>query len=458
MRRSLFPLAGALALAACTVGPDHAAPTTDLPVSWSLPGGAAMPRADWWTAFGDPTLDDLVRRAQAASPTVGQAEAALRAARAVLAGTAAAGGAQLDGGASATRQRLPGNGPTARSASVLQAGLDASWEIDLFGGRRRAVEASAASAQASAEALAAARLALAGDVVQGYASVRGLQARIAVARGAAADRRRALDLARNRLQAGAGSGIDAAQAEVDVATADAALPPLEEELALARHSLAVLTGAAPAALDGLLAEARPVPQAPLPATGVPADLLRRRPDVRQAERELARATAEIGVAVADLYPRLTLGGTLTLSGSSLSGALGGPPGFGIGPSLSVPLFDSGARRANVQAREALATQASEAWRAAVLAALKDVEDALASCDREAAHLKALRTSVARSEQLVGIARQRYAGGVGDFLSVLDAQRGLSSARDLAVRSETALAVASARLHKALGGGWDAPAP
>lgn len=463
MTRRLALLSTVLLVSGCTVGPVYQAPVAAVPPAWSRGStGVEAPGADWWHSFHDPMLDQLVGRALAANPTLERAGAAVREARAAY-DQAAGRDAPTVGGdvlAREARNSLVGFPPIpgfrAPSYSQVGAGLDASWEIDLFGRNRHATAAAGLAAASAEEAEAAARLGVAGDVAQTYVLLRGLQARTAVAEAAVRSRRSSLSLVQLRLRAGRGTQMEVAQAETALATAQAILPDLERSRALAMHALAVLTGQPPAALDAELAAPGPIPTATLPAAGVPADLARRRPDVRRAERELARAVAEVGVATAELYPQLTISGNIVLTGTSVVGALTGASGaapFGIGPSLSIPLLDGGRRRAAVRGAEARVDEAEATWKAAILGAMRDVEDALAGCDREAAHGRALDQAASQARRLVAIARDRYTGGDGDMLAVQDAERTLFVTEDSLAASRAALATEVVRLNKALGGGW-----
>lgn len=462
-RRSTL-LSTLLLLSGCAVGPVYQAPVAAVPPAWSRqPSGAqAVQAVAWWQSFHDPMLDRLVDQALAANPTLDKAGAVVREARAAYDEAAGRTAPTVNGGISGREARnslvgfpaMPGF--SAPSYSQVSAGLDASWEIDLFGRERHATEAAGMATTSAEEAEQGARLGVAGDVAQTYVLLRGLQARTAVAEAAIRSRRSSLGLVQLRLHAGRGTMMEVAQAETALATAQAILPDLERSRALAMHALAVLTGQPPAALDGSLAATSPIPAATLPSAGVPADLARRRPDVRRAERELAKAVAEAGVATADLYPRLTLSGNIMLTGTSVIGALTGASGaapFGIGPSLSIPLLDGGRRRAALRGAEARVDEAAAAWRMAVLAALRDVEDALAGCDREAAHGRALQQAARQARRLVSIARDRYTQGEGDMLAVQDAERTLFITEDSLASSRAALATEVVRLNKALGGGW-----
>lgn len=444
-----------LALGACAVGPDYTPPALDLPQRWSSvassrPGPAL---GEWWRRFRDPALNALVAEAVAGNLDVAQAKARIREARATREQAVGALFPQVDAGASATR---------ARSAAVtrnsFRAGFDSSWEIDLFGARDRAVEAATYGADAAVDDLDAVLLTLVGDVASGYVEARGLQARIALARRTARAQRETEALTRTRFQAGDISAIDTARATAQAASTEAQIPTLETALAQARHRLAILAGRPPAALRSVFARPAAVPATPAPPrAGIPADVLRRRPDVRAAERLLAQATARIGEADAARYPSVSLTGSISTSALKLGDlAKNSAIGWSIGPSLSVPIFNGGELAAAVDAARARRDQSDAALRLAVLTALQDVEDALVGLRQERRRLASLSQAAAASGEATRLSRALYASGGASFLDVLDAQRSLYSAEDSLIQSRIALATQFIALNKALGGGWLEP--
>lgn len=463
-----------LLLAGCTLGPDFRPPEMPLPGAFSapLPDAAAEATADtaWWQSFGDAQLDRLIERALIANRDLERAVAVIAEARALRTQAAASFYPQVDGGASVTRRRqtttgasggfgTAGSGSADRSSidTFYEAGFDAAWELDVFGRTRRAVEAAEAGIKAETDAANAVRLTLIGDVARAYVDARGLQQRIKVTEATIDAQRDTVGLTRARFQAGTGNGLDAVRAEAQLAGFEAELPPLRAAFAADVHRLGVLTGQEPRALAGVLAPPAPIPMmAVTPQAGVPAELLRRRPDIREAEQRLAQATADIGVAIAERYPSFSLPGTISLTNTKLIDLFRKASlVWTIGPDVSVPLFDAGFRRAEVELRLARQAQARAAWEQTVLSALEEVENGLASWREEAARHRALVTSADGNADAVALATELYTRGLASFLDVLDAQRALFLAQSALAASETALSTDLVALYKALGGGWAA---
>ncbi|MBL8668989.1 MAG: efflux transporter outer membrane subunit [Rhodospirillales bacterium] len=472
------PLAAAaclvLLLAGCTLGPDVKPPEMPLPDAFSppLPEATAAAAADvaWWQGFGDAYLDRLIERALIANRDLERAVAVIAEARALRTQAAASFYPQVDGGASVTRRRqtttgasggfgTAGVGSADRSSidTFYEAGFDAAWELDVFGKTRRAVEAAEAGINAETDAVHAVRLTLIGDVARAYVDARGLQQRIKVTEATIAAQRDTVGLTRARFQAGTGNGLDAVRAEAQLASFAAELPPLRAAFAADVHRLGVLTGQEPRALADVLAPPAPIPtMAATPEAGVPAALLRRRPDIREAEQRLAQATANIGVAVAERYPTFSLPGTISLTNTKLIDLFRKASLiWAIGPDVSVPLFDGGFRRAEVELRYARQAQARAAWEQTVLIALEEVENALASWREEADRHRALVASADGNADALALATELYTRGLASFLDVLDAQRALFQAQSALAASEAALTTDLVALYKALGGGWAA---
>ena len=409
----------------------------------------------WWLALHDPILTRLIERARAANPDLGRAQAAVAEARAALAQAEAGGSPQLNAGGSG----LYGRPATAAYGSTPlgtgSSGFDSSWEIDLWGKRRHTVDAATANAQFVTAEAGDALLTLLGDVARTYVELRGTQAQIATTRVALDNQRRANGLAARRLAGGDGSRLEILQGETLALQQQAQLPLFEAQLRVQVDALSTLCGEPPTALAATLLPPGPIPQAPAPAAGIPADLLRRRPDLRAAERQLAAATSLVGAAIADKYPTVSLSGTLSFSASSLVGVLAQPL-FGLGPSLNIPLLDGGQRAAAADIRRAQADQAAFAYRTAVLKALREVEDAIARLQAETRRRDQLKQVIATAQQTVATASDLYGAGATDFLQVLDAQRALNQARDALAQSEAARTIQTIALFKALGGGWEVP--
>lgn len=467
-RRAAASLLACLALlaAGCLVGPDYQAPQPDLPEKWTAdPATKAAPLADrdlaqWWTVFNDPVLTSLETRALASNLDLMQARSRLRQARASR-GIAAGGlGPQVGISGSYQHSRSPSgsskySGSTSSVNDLYQAGFDASWELDIFGGLRRGLEAADADLSAAEEARRGVMVSLTAEVALNYLELRILQQRIAIARTNLAAQRRTASLTRQKQEAGFVSGLDAANAEAQASTTAAQIPPLEASARQTIHGLGLLLGLEPAALIAELSPAAALPQTPpaVPA-GVPSDLLRRRPDIRQAEARLHAATARIGVATADLFPRLYLTGSGGYQSSAFqSWFAGAGRSWSIGPSLSWPIFASGKIRANIELQEAVTEETLLAYRQAVLNSLREVEDALVASTAEQRHRRELAAAVAANRKALDISSLLYAEGQTDFLNVLQAQRSLYATQDALALSNGAVVTNLIALYKALGGGW-----
>jgi NodT family efflux transporter outer membrane factor (OMF) lipoprotein len=455
---------GVLALAAscASVGPDYRAPDANalrVPSTWIAGEVAAAAPPDelatWWRGLGDPTLDALIGESLAASPTIGVARARLHEARARRDLAGANRYPVVTASASASHARASSETGPGGSASDFHAGFDASWEADIFGGQRRALEAAEADYAASAEDLRDTQVSLASEVALEYVQVRSLQARLAIARANLATQTETLQLTQWRTQAGLTSSLDVEQARTAVEQTRAALPLLETSLAQARNRLAILADQPPGALDERLAAPAPIPAVPATmAVGIPADTLRQRPDLRSAERRLAAETARIGQQEALRYPDLALSGSIGLDALSV-GALGsgGAAASQVLARLAATIFDAGRLRRQVEIQTAVQERALHTYEGAVLTALEDVENALAELANTRARHDALANAVEAARNAALYAEQRYAAGITDFQTVLDTQRVLLIAEDSLKSTEADQASALIRLYKALGGGW-----
>ncbi|MHB1249939.1 MAG: efflux transporter outer membrane subunit, partial [Polaromonas sp.] len=357
----------------------------------------------------------------------------------------------IGGSASARRSQTGDNDP----ANSFQAGFDASWEPDVFGGRRSALNATEADARAAEASLANVQVSIAAEVAVTYIELRGLQARLAIARDNLAAQSETLQLARWRAQAGLASSLDVEQAVAASEQTSAQIPSLQTSAAQALSSLAVLTGQAPGALQATLTEAAAVPRAPGGlALAIPAETLRQRPDVRAAEHRISAALARALQADAARYPGFQISGSLGLSALTLGSLTSGASVVNtLLASVSLPLFDGGAARAQVRAQEAALEQARVSYQASVLTALKDVEDALVALGGDRERLVRLQAAAAAAANADLLARQRYASGLIDFRAVLDTQRTLLATQDSVASTRASLSADHVRLYKALGGGW-----
>ncbi|QLA19575.1 efflux transporter outer membrane subunit [Desulfolutivibrio sulfoxidireducens] len=504
MRRLV--LCGCLAffLEGCfAVGPDYRPPSLEAPTRFAeapRDGGAAGALADtaWWESFQDPVLNELISRAVASNLDVAQARARVRQARAdartakaslfpainiagssttssnglldagtgettqtAATGTSVAGasGSGMNTGSTSTVTATENSESTTTTSTLFTAGFDATWEIDIFGGLRRERESALAELEASQWDLEATRLTLLGDVATNYIDLRASQEQLDIARRNLHAQQQTVEVTRERFRLGLTSQLDVAQAEGQAATTAADVPSLERAVKQSIHRLGVLTGQGPGALTSLLAPARPQPAlGRVLAAGLPSELLARRPDLRKAERELAAASADIGVAVAELYPKFDLTAGLGLQGVSPSNVAGFSTWYwSVVPGVSWPLFDMGAARAGVEKNQALFDEALAAYRAAFHTALEDVENALAAYYAEAARRESLTKSVASYEEALSLAQMRYTKGLTSFLDVLVVEASLYDAQQSASESEATLRESLVSLYKALGGGWKAAA-
>lgn len=450
-----------LGLAACaSVGPDYIPPTPDLPAAWNRLSDAtnastAKDLAQWWRNLNDPLLSELVEEALRTSPNLRAAQARLREARLRRAMAVAdfAPSVSASGGASRGQSsRETGSGLIRETYS---AGFDASWEVDVFGGTRRGVEAADADLQSSQASLQETRVSLVAEVALNYVEVRLLQQRLGIARSNLSSQSETYQLTDWRAQAGLASIQDVEQARGSMEQTRAQIPSLETSLAEAEHRLDVLLGKNPGTLRARLATQGPLPAVPARmAVGIPADALRQRPDIQAADRTLAAETARVGVAQAARYPSFNLSGSIGLEALALH-ALGAS---GAGTSsllagITVPIFDAGKLRNQVEIQDAAREQALVAYEQAVLNALQDVENALVALARSSQRIQALESATDAARNAARLARQRYSTGLIDFQPVLETERNVLSVEDSLASTRADEVLALIRLYKALGGGW-----
>ena len=451
-----------IALCACATPASQAPPALsfDLPATWS-PASANPPvqaasLALWWQRFDDPLLGTLVTRAVRSNTSVTTAQAALRQAWALRDVARAALLPTLNGTASAQRNTTGGAVADGANASNLyQAGLNANWVPDVFGANRGAFDAAQAAALSSSASLGDVQVAIAAQAGLSYIGLRGAQVRLQIANDNLASAQETLQITLWRQQAGLGSALEAEQARAAAEQTRALVPALQIVIEQSRHALAVLTGQPPAALATLLAGAGPVPQAaPDLAMSIPADTLRQRADVRAAELKVTAALARVSQARAARLPSFALGGSLGLNALTVS-ALSGSAAVvsSLFASIAAPLFDGGAGRAQVLAQQAAYDQARIAYEAAVLAALKDVEDALTALAGDRGRRLSLRLAADAAASASLLARQRYSTGLIDFQVVLETQRTQLSTQDSVAAANADVSADYVRLYKALGGGW-----
>lgn len=445
------------------VGPDYVGPNARMPDAWSraaaqdLHGGSSL--TGWWKGFNDPALNTLIERAREANPNLKAALAGIAEARAQRGIARSQGLPQAEADAVYTRQRRSenlGSPVPDNPSSLYSTGFDAGWEIDLFGGIRRSVESAEANVQAREEDYRDALVTLFAEVALNYVDYRTLEERIAVANRNIAAQRDSVKLTQGRLDAGLVPKIDVTQAQTNLSLSEASVPLLRAQLDASKNRLATLTGGFPASVDGILARSRgiPLPSAGYSA-GLPADLLRARPDIRRAERELAAQTARIGVAEADLYPRLSLFGDFHLQSVSSGDVFDSASrSYSFGPSFRWAIFSAGRIRNQIAAEESRALQALAAYESTVLAAVEEVETSMSAIRNERDRLSDLSQAVASSRETVSLIKDNYENGLVSFQNVLDAERTKFDAEDTETFSRGQVSRFYISLYKALGGGTE----
>lgn len=454
-------------LAACmTVGPDYVAPELEVPAAWQGLDPAARPAThgvagelgQWWRGLNDPLLSALVDEALQAAPDLRNSQARLRESRARRAVAASDRYPSVTASGTGRRSRSSEETGSGDTRSLYSAGFDASWEVDVFGGVRRGVEAAEADLAASVENLHDARVSLAAETALNYVEVRALQTRLAIARDNLASQSETLQLTSWRYQAGLVGSQDVEQARTNREQTRAQIPSLENSLAEAEHRLDILLGHPPGTLHARLAETAPLPNAPERiAVGIPADTLRQRPDVKAAERKLAAETARVGVAEAARYPAFKISGSIGVEALELS-ALGNRAAAttSLLAGITAPVFNAGRLRNQVEIQDAVREQALVAYEKTVLTALQEVENALVAIARNDERSQALASAVASAENAAELARQNYSAGLIDFQSVLNTERTVLSVSDSLANTRADGLLALIRLYKALGGGWSSP--
>lgn len=484
-------LLSVLILTGCAVGPDYQPPTPPAtPAQWSAvatrsantdsttgssatsdgsdaaraTATAAAPDGQWWERMGDRQLSELVTMAVERGNDALMAAAALREARAMVGVARGALSPEAAGGGSYERTRVSANTLSGQSlelarmpvqSDLYQAGFDAGWELDIFGGARRGVEAAHARERAAEAGLSDVLLSVAAETARAYVDLRGVQARLDVAERNAEAQRRTLDLVRLRRDVGVASDMNVLQAEAQLQRTEALTPSLRAAADAAVHRLGVLCGMAPAALRHRLAPRAPLPAVPdLVPVGLPSDLLLRRPDIRRVESELHAATADIGQRKADLFPRFSLTGAYGRRGMHFSDLfLDDSLAWTIMPGVRWAIFEGGRTRAAVAALAARRDAVLERWRRTVLAAFEEVETSLARYAESFVERERLSRSLAAQAEATRLARVRYAEGVDDLLTVLDAERRQLETEEALNRSRTGALLHLISLYKALGGGW-----
>ena len=502
------PLLCAVLLCGCTVGPNFERPGFWSPATWfgsradtpqkleaSMPVAEPVD-AEWWKQFNDPMLTDLVHRVASGNLDVRAATFRLAQSRAQRGITAADQFAQVNGNSSYTRERLSkqgvisaiGNGggsggtssgtpgtqsnglggqqgafPTGGAGippfDLFQGGFDASWELDLWGRVRRAVESADATLEASTEARRSQLLSSIAEVARDYVQLRGTQETLRITRDNLSSAQQSAMLTSERFKGGLATDLDVANAQEQVEATAANIPQLEQQEAQSINAIGLLLGMPPAALQAELSPRKPVPPVPPKVPiGLPSELARRRPDIRQAEATLHAATADIGMAKADFYPKLTLSGSVALQALQFKN-LGWSAGtYSFGPSLTIPIFEGGRLRGTLQLREAAQQEAAANFQKTVLQAFTDVDNALIAYGAEQRRRTRLMAQAAQARRALGLAQNQFRQGLTDFLQVLTAQRTLLSADQQLSDSTATVSANLVALYKALGGGWEPDLP
>ncbi len=452
-------------LSACAVGPDYHPPATDAGQTFA---NAALPEFStqgievaWWKLFEDKDLNELVDQTVRHNRNLQAARANLQEARALYMEAGLNLAPIVSSHANYTDQKrsagaLNNRAFAPRDLKLYNIGFDAFWEVDFFGRVRRNVEASSDEVDAEEAGLRDLGVSLIAEVARNYFELRGLQQQLAVAKKNAANQAQTLEITRVRLESGRGTELDTSRAKAQLDSTSAIIPPLDNAIHQTMHRLSVLTGQLPGALTEKLSQPAPLPRIPTTINiGRPVELLRRRPDIRVAERALAAATARIGVATADLFPRVTFVGTIALEAATLSGVgAASSDSYSAGPRISWAALDLGRVYARIKAADARAEASLAQYEQTVLNALEETENALVNYNRERSRRELLSSAAQASVRADELAHVRFAEGVTDFLTVLDTELRLLQDQDRLAQSETATATALAALYKALGGGWD----
>lgn len=460
---SLLVLVVSVALAGCAVGPDYKRVDPEAPKSWQteMAGGLTAESPDpislagWWKTLNDEGLSSLMERAANGNLDLQEARARVREARALRGVSRAELFPTLGANAAAAKGQTSKNVGVGRDTELYRAGFDAGWEIDIFGGVRRRLEASQAELEAEMEGMNDVLISLMAEVALNYVEVRTFQARIAVAEANIKVQEETYSLNRSGYEAGIIDELPVQQSLYNLESTRSLVPSLEEGLQAAENRLAVLIGEHPGSLSRELAVSGPVPVPPLSvAVGVPADTLRQRPDIRQAERFLAAQTARVGAATAELYPSFNVSGTFGVESISTGNLFEwASRTWSFGPSALLTLFRGGAIRQNIEVEDARLEQALSQYRSIVLGALEEVENSLIAYAKEQRRRDLLKSAVSAAQLAFELARDRYLAGLVDFNNVLDAQRAMQVFEDNLAQSEGAVTSNLVRLYKALGGGW-----
>lgn len=466
------------AVSGCRVGPNYEQPKTETSESFAHTGTDGFdaksvadptraPDAKWWGQFNDPMLDDLITRAAESNLDLKIAQARVREARAQRGVTASEWFPQVDVGAGYSRARGSENTAGARQGALAggspgdandlyTAGFDAGWELDFFGRVARGVEAADADVQSAVETRRDVLVTLISEVARNYIELRGFQLRLAIARENITAQKETLELTKGRFAAGLTTDLDVAQAEASLAATESQVPALDQAVYASIHRISVLLGQRPEAMSTELLAVKSIPAPPdLVPVGLPSELLRRRPDIRRAERDVAASNARIGVATAELFPRFSIVGSFGLQSDKVADIGDASSRFwSIGPAVRWPILDWGRIRSNINIQDARTEAALAQYEKTVLIGFEEVENALVAYTREQARRKSLREAASSSRRAFDLSNQLYSNGLTDFQRVLDSQRAMLAADDAVADSDRAVSSNLIALYKALGGGWE----
>jgi len=458
-----------LLLAGCaSVGPDYVPLDATVSKEWHAPLNSGLTNeevdpqalANWWNILNDKELSSLIERAVNGNPNIKEARSRIREARIRRGATRANLFPTLEATGSATWSRINKESGSGETNDLYAAGFDSGWELDLFGRVRRSVEAADADLDAAQENLHDVLVSLTAEVALNYIEARTYQKKLAVTKANLEIQHETYCLIQSKYQAGLDDELSVQQARSNLESTHSQIPTLRTGLEEAMNRIAVLLGEQPGALHKYLESDKPVPVVPLKvAVGVPADALRRRPDVRKAERDLAAQTARIGVATADLYPTFTLRGSIGIEALSLGNLIAAVSRtLNIGPRIAWPIFNAGSIRANIEIQTVLQEQTMIQYETAVLSALEEVENALVAYVEEQIRRESLEQAVDAAKQVLELAQYKYQTGLIDFITVLDAQRSLLDYEEKLIQSTGSITSNLVRLYKALGGGWSSLTP
>jgi len=467
VRTGLVATLSSAIVVGCKVGPNYETPKEHMPAAWVSPPTTRasitvqepIQVENWWTTFNDPGLNSLVQRAVKSNLNLQIASERVRAARATVCISTAPLFPFFNSSGSYTHSNAEANHRTVNT-DLWRGGFDATWELDVFGGVRRGIESANAVYESTIEDRRDILVSLLAELATDYIRLRGFQQQIKISQENLTSQERTLKATREKAEIGTGSALDVANSEAEIASTKASIASFESLAQQQLYAISVLLAEEPTALIQELSPEKQIPIAPpVVPVGIPADLLRRRPDIRRAERDLAAATANIGVATSNLFPHFGINGALTLGGPNFPDVFNwGTHVATIGPTFNWTIFDSGRIWSNIEVTNAQQQEALFAYRQTVLTALLDVETALTAYAQEQQRRAQLADAVAANQRAVTYAQQLNEIGTRDFLNVIVAQESLLNSQNLLVQSNQAVATNLVAIYKALGGGWEVGEP